>query len=99
MFVSYQRSLGDWLGAHFPSNGALRIRAVGTEIPRLNPGGQVVAESWHGFRDLVDGVLDAFGDGRSRAFSLRSCPAVPSAEANRHSQLIGNAVHLLPSPF
>ena len=58
----------------------------------------MAAERWHGFRDLVDRVLDAFSDGRTRAFSLRPSLAVSSAEADRRRQLIGNTVPLLPEP-
>jgi len=68
---------------------------IGAEISRLDHGAQMVSQRGHDLRDSVDRILNAFCDRRARAFSVRSRLAGSSAQTNRRSQLIGNAIHLL----
>ena len=46
------------------------MRIVGTEVAGLDSRGEVVAEGGRCFGDLLDGLLDALGDGAAGAFGI-----------------------------
>jgi len=72
---------------------------VGAEIPSLDPGGEMNTKRGDDLANPVNRVLDSLRHRGSRAFRIRTNPAILSTKADGGGELLDERVYLIAEAF